>query len=287
MKRNKIFLLLAACLGGVLSGFGSSPAADHGYILAEERTYRPDDLHEYINGQAEQYLRYGFVGLRSMRWTGGGSPLTVDVYEFTSVLDAYGLYLAGGTGLGDGLNLGMPSAGDPYGAAAVRGRHLLKLAVEAPGSELSVAARLLLEQVATSLPDEPRPPELDYLPPEAQDPTTLAYVRDGLWRLPELPRGLSARYRLADGKRIDLGVALFEGPAAAEAALTALAARLSESPGRNLPMPDLPPGWRLLNQNQRGWLVLAPKGRFLVLAARLQDAASAVPLMQAALARLP
>jgi hypothetical protein len=51
-----------------------------------------DDLWEYINGAAEQYLAYGFKLLRYRDFSKGDLLMTVDMYDMGSPLNAFGIY---------------------------------------------------------------------------------------------------------------------------------------------------------------------------------------------------
>ncbi len=56
------------------------------------RTYKGNQLYEYINGGAEIYLEYGFVQVITQEYFHGDESLVVDIYEMTDAKAAYGVY---------------------------------------------------------------------------------------------------------------------------------------------------------------------------------------------------
>ncbi len=72
------------------------PECSQGWIL-EDRVipYDRDNLFDYINGEAELYLPYGFEVVATARYVKKGDPDTAvaaDVYRMASRLDAFGIY---------------------------------------------------------------------------------------------------------------------------------------------------------------------------------------------------
>ncbi len=63
---------------------------------SEPRFYEPDNLWEYIDGAAEQYLLYGFRGVITADYAVGtdSSSVTVEVYCMESPTHAFGMYAA-------------------------------------------------------------------------------------------------------------------------------------------------------------------------------------------------
>lgn len=57
--------------------------------------YEPENLFDYIDGQAETYLNYGFKLLITREYaTNDGLPLTLEIYQMTDPLHAFGIYAA-------------------------------------------------------------------------------------------------------------------------------------------------------------------------------------------------
>jgi hypothetical protein len=65
-------------------------------IVSEPRFYRPDNLWEHIDGEAEQYLLYGFRGVIAAEYAVGtdSSSVNVEIYRMESPSHAFGIYAA-------------------------------------------------------------------------------------------------------------------------------------------------------------------------------------------------
>lgn len=61
-------------------------------LTSEPRHFGPDSLWQYINGEAELYLGYGFVELTASEYKDGEVEMIVDQYRFDTPEHAYGLY---------------------------------------------------------------------------------------------------------------------------------------------------------------------------------------------------
>jgi len=77
-----------------LGWFPSGVLADGWQPASRLQTFTPDTLYEKINGQAEQYLRYGCAGMQFLSLAAPGGSPTVDVYLYDqgSFPNALGLF---------------------------------------------------------------------------------------------------------------------------------------------------------------------------------------------------
>jgi len=65
-------------------------------ITTEPRFFEPNNLWEYINGQAELYLQYGFQLVVTSDYASkdGSSSLIIEIYQMESPLHGFGIYAA-------------------------------------------------------------------------------------------------------------------------------------------------------------------------------------------------
>ncbi|HEX9933932.1 MAG TPA: DUF6599 family protein, partial [bacterium] len=99
LKKGMVFLLLAAvgtAMADNLDALFPQKELEPGWMPQGQPVhYMPDNLYEYIDGEAELYLSYGFKELAALVYY-AGSPedtfVTVDVYDMDKPLDAFGLY---------------------------------------------------------------------------------------------------------------------------------------------------------------------------------------------------
>jgi hypothetical protein len=60
-----------------------------------EEFYVPRNLFDYMNGQAEMYLDYGFRLLLAREYAAGdGSPITIELFRMAGPAEAFGIYAA-------------------------------------------------------------------------------------------------------------------------------------------------------------------------------------------------
>jgi hypothetical protein len=69
------------------------PEQYESWKVSEWMNYEGEALYDYINGGAELYLSYGLIGMTGCKYGGEGLPqITVEIYEMTSSLNAFGVY---------------------------------------------------------------------------------------------------------------------------------------------------------------------------------------------------
>ena len=60
--------------------------------ISEVLRYNPDNLYEYINGAADQFIAYGFQELLTRDISSEGLQVTVDIYDMGTRLNAFGMF---------------------------------------------------------------------------------------------------------------------------------------------------------------------------------------------------
>jgi len=65
-------------------------------MVSQPESYGPENLWDYINGQAEFYLNYGFIRVDAAEYRAdGGSPsVVVEIYQMASPEEAFGIFAA-------------------------------------------------------------------------------------------------------------------------------------------------------------------------------------------------
>ncbi len=76
---------------------------------SEIRTYDAENLRQYIDGAAEQFMRYGFEKLATAEYVRNDTTLAVDVYLFSSVHGAFLIYSKHSDTLSEYADLGTAS----------------------------------------------------------------------------------------------------------------------------------------------------------------------------------
>jgi len=178
---------------------------DHisGWVLRETpRTYTPESLYEYIDGNADLFLSYGFQSAAVGDYVPSDASeawVTVDVYDMGAALQAFGVYRAERPTDVTPLSLGTEGYSSEGMLAFWQGPYYVKiLLIE---GDVEEAARRLAEIVADRIEDAASmPPELKLLPTEHRVPHSERYLKTSALGHRFLNEVVTADYKLAAGK---------------------------------------------------------------------------------------
>lgn len=122
---------------------------DDGWTLdGRVETYDPENLYEKINGQAEQYLAYGFKRLHYVTLAKGDVFLTLELYDQGSFANALGVFAAQRTDTRPTENAGeVVFEPNPVGGRALYRNYYGKIAASAETPEVTSKARALVSLV--------------------------------------------------------------------------------------------------------------------------------------------
>ena len=168
---------------------------------SEVRSYSPDNLWEYINGAADQFLDYDFQILRSCDLSAKGLSVSVDIYEMGTPLNAFGIYTNERSLDPEKLSIGSEAIiSPPYQALLLKGNYYIKVDVlEGEISENNGVP--LLNAIAAALKgSENYPGDLQFLPEENIIEGSQRYSSRGFLGLKELNNCIYADY-LSDEKK--------------------------------------------------------------------------------------
>lgn len=181
MKKYKFVLILAffVCAISVRSNPDILFPSIKGWSLEKnEVIYDPVTLWEYINGAAESYLTYDFRNLYIVRYSRKDkSEVKVEVYEHSSLNNAFGIYSSERMPDYNFVNIGAQGYAEPGILNFFSGKYYVKLE-SAPGtttdkeSLLSIAGKI---NSALKITDK-WPEVLDFLPDEDKIPNTESYI---------------------------------------------------------------------------------------------------------------
>ncbi len=194
-----------------------------GWRLEERVTlYDRENLFDYINGEAELYLPYGFEAAAAARYVRQGNPdeaIAADVYRMASLLDAFGIYAnyrkaASPTSGGIGAEGFLSSTQLMF----YQDRYVVRLqASGVTGIEKDVfldCARILSRNLPSGAG---RPAEVELLRVPGVVPGTERYIPRSLLGYAFLRRGVIAD-AVAEGERIQVFVVLEDSKSAARKA---------------------------------------------------------------------
>jgi len=161
-----VVIMIALCSCGAPAGKGPAPEdllPASGAVAGWERSgeaevYVPEDLFDYMDGQAELFFVYNFERLAVQEYQRGQEgPIIIKVYQVASPVDAYGLFSFYATG--QPIDLGAGGAVEPGRLISFwQGPFYARVFAYGEAEQESLSA--LARQVAAGMPEEGRLPEL-------------------------------------------------------------------------------------------------------------------------------
>ncbi len=141
--------------------------------------YTPETIFDYIDGHAEVYLAYGFLGSIACRYLGPEEQgdIVVDVFELASPEDAFGVFTHDQDGEDAALGQGSLFR---YGWLSFwKGPFFVSIYAEGESDEARDAVFELGREVAAAIPAEGSLPAIvALLPSRGLDPRSVRYLHD-------------------------------------------------------------------------------------------------------------
>jgi hypothetical protein len=180
-------------------------------IIHGPQAYNKKTLFEHVNGQAELFLRYGFV--RSVfaiyqNKKDSQDQIELDIYDMGDVVQAFGVFSRfrnedrpGGFGLDSFL--------DDHSAFFYKGRYFVMFYAAASNRDLLRQFSSLISSKITD--SSPPPKEINYFPKDGLKPGSVQYFSEGLLGHQFFKRGFQGTYmEKAEGKECKLFLAIFK-----------------------------------------------------------------------------
>ncbi|MGO4880216.1 MAG: DUF6599 family protein [Bryobacteraceae bacterium] len=186
------------------------------------RSYDASNLYEYMDGNSEGYLLYGFVAMHGITCVHGGDSILIDISEFQDADSAYGMFSANRDPQLPAEALGAGGQIVPRRAIFTKDRFYVELAAN-PEKDHTAALRTFCAALEKLLPGSSTvPAALAWFPAEGQKSARL--IPESVLGLRPLKRGYVAEY--------DFGKAFVveeSSPEAAAAVMDKLRARFEQT----------------------------------------------------------
>lgn len=239
------------------------------------REYTADNLYEYMDGNAEAYLLYGFARMQGITCKSGANTLVIDLSEMEDSDLAYGMFAANADPDKPTAKIGMAGQVQPRRATFAKGKYYLEIAAN-PDVDHTAALQAFTSKLETRIEGRNSPPEaLDWFPKESLTSTRL--VPESVLGLRQLKRGFVAKY--AQGQAFIVTEA---SPEVAAQILGKLRARFADSAPAQVGDEAI----QAKTQYLEG-LCIFRKGRYLAGYANLPESREAVAQAQKFAARIP
>jgi hypothetical protein len=239
------------------------------------RSYDNETLYDYINGNSEGYLIYGFVRMTGVTCKQGENVLVIDISEMTDPDAAYGIFTANRDPNQPVAPIGMGGQILPRKATFAKGNFYAEISAS-PDKDHSTALEAFFKEMEKRIEGQSTPPEtLSWFPPEKL--VSVRLIPESVLGLRALKRGYVAQYE--EGKAFIVREGSVES---ASAVLKKVIARLGEA----APAPVGDEAIQVQDQ-YLGGLCFFRKGRYLAGYANLPDPTTAITLAQALSKRIP
>jgi hypothetical protein len=164
----------------------------------EPLTYTEDNLWEYIDGAAENFLSFEFRQVFAQNYiSDDGLGLTIEIYEHASPLMAYGIYAQmRSPGLAH-HEIGGGAFSDEYSMNFWKDRFYVRAAAFEPGEKTRKALEAFATAIAARIPEGGAlPPEAAVFPEEGLVPNDTRYITQGVLGREKFPPAFVGTYRV-------------------------------------------------------------------------------------------
>jgi hypothetical protein len=186
------------------------------------RTFEPDNLFEYMDGNAEGYLLYGFQKMRGVTCEKGGVTFVIDISDMGDADSSYGMFSANRDPRQPAERIGMGGQIVPRRLIFAKGQYYAEIAAN-PEGDHTAALREFATALERSIPGATALPQaLSWFPSDRQQ--SIRLVPESVLGIRLLKRGYAAQYDFGKGF-----IVFEETPASAGAVMEKLRARFGET----------------------------------------------------------
>jgi hypothetical protein len=186
---------LLLCIGAAAQDKAAAPVCTlvPGWIQSgAPRTYDADNLFEYMDGNAEGYISYGFLKMQGVTCTKGGVTLVVDVSDMGDADSSYGMFAANRDLRQPAYAAGMGGQIVPRRLIFAKGKYYLEIAAN-PEGDHTEALKLWAAALEKTVQGSATPPSaLSWFPGDKQQ--TLRLIPESVLGFRALKRGYMAQY---------------------------------------------------------------------------------------------
>lgn len=166
----------------------------------EPLAYDAENLWEYIDGSADNFLSYDFRRVIAQNYVSeGGAGLKVEIYEHGSPLMAYGIYAQMRSPGLEYIDIGNEAFADEYSINFWKGRYYVRVAVFKTDEALRSAADAFARAAAARIADGGLlPAEIAAFPEEGLVPNDTRYLTQGVLGRSQFPPSFMGTYKVGD-----------------------------------------------------------------------------------------
>jgi len=169
----------------------------------EPEIFTPENLYEYINGEAEVYNDYEFMEMVTASHARSDDPMasvTFDIYDMGTTLNAFGIYSNYRRPVLEFGTIGEEAIVSELNLRFWKGTFFVQVNAGSMDEEVKGSLVKYAEKIAESIRETELPSEVFILPEEGQIPYTLRYMARGLLGQEAFSRSYEAKYMLPSGE---------------------------------------------------------------------------------------
>jgi hypothetical protein len=241
------------------------------------RTYVSENLFDYMDGNAEGYLIYGFVRMQGVTCKSGENSILVDVFEMKDPESAYGVFTANRDPRQPLVKLGMAAQIQPRRAILVKGKYYVEFAAS-PAGDHTAALRAFASAMEKRMEGQTALPEpVGWFPKEKLDQASIRLIPQSVLGIRQLKRGYVAVY--------EYGKAFIVTESSPESA-TSVMSQVKERIGQTEPVQVADGGFQAASR-YLGRICVFRKGRYLAGLANVTEGADVVTLAKELAQQIP
>jgi hypothetical protein len=157
-----------------------------------KREYTADNLYEYMDGNAESYLLYGFVRMQGITCTSGEKKLVIDVSEMEDSDLAYGMFASNSDPDQSIAKIAMGGQVQARRASFAKGKYYAEIAASPEGDHTAALQAFATKMEALLEGRSSSPEALEWFPAERR--ASVRLVPESVLGLRQLKRGYVAKY---------------------------------------------------------------------------------------------
>ncbi len=191
-------------------------------MVTEPETFGPENLWDYINGQAESYLAYGFVRVDTAEYSRESAPpaVVVEIYRMASPEDAFGIFAAERSPEDRRIEIGTGAYLGPNVLNFWQGKNYIKLTSFEEGAGIEDALSALAREISAWAPEGVGELEIfSFFPEDGKKEFSERYISQSFLGQDYLDRVYRVDYERGEGGAFQLFLIRFDSHEDARSAL--------------------------------------------------------------------
>jgi len=165
----------------------------------DARSFGPDNLFDYMNGNAEGYLLYRFAQMKGITCASGDTRLNIDISEFEDPEFAYGMFTSTRDPRLPTEKIGVNGQVTPRKGFFTKDKYYVEIAAN-PEKDHSATLRVFLSVIEKSIQGRTTLPDaFGWFPAEDLVPDSIRLVPESVLGLRLLKSGYVAQYQAGKG----------------------------------------------------------------------------------------